>query len=160
MKKKFFSAAAAALLVLTGCSSRLPEEELRQARERIDRYLFNEETLTQSEMTILSSYELNLAFMEHYLTEYRIWNQPGYDKIEKQFMADCELWNKKLEEDEAKGDKWIALEKEYEQLLRPYAGKSWSEVPTNIIQKAADISKAARKAREEYFATFDMKPMR
>lgn len=68
--------------------------------------------------------------------------------------------NKKLEEDEAKGDKWIALEKEYEQLLRPYAGKSWSEVPTNIIQKAADISKAARKAREEYFATFDTKPVR
>ena len=102
MKKKFFSAAAAALLVLTGCSSRLPEEELRQARERIDRYLFNEETLTQSEMTILSSYELNLAFMEHYLTEYRIWNQPGYKEIEKQFMEDCERWNKKLEEEARK----------------------------------------------------------
>jgi len=102
MKKKFFSAAAAALLVLTGCSSRLPEEELRQARERIDRYLFNEETLTQSEMTILSSYELNLAFMEHYLTEYRIWNQPGYKEIEKQFMEDCERWRKELETESQK----------------------------------------------------------
>ena len=97
MKKSIF--AALALLALTGCATRLPEEELRLTRERLDKYLFNEENLTQSEMTILSEYELKLACMERYMIEYRIWNQPGYDKIEKQFMADCERWDKKLEEE-------------------------------------------------------------
>lgn len=97
MKKSIF--AALALLALTGCATRLPEEELRLTRERLDKYLFNEESLTQSEMTIMSEYLLRLARMEQYMIEYRIWNQPGYDKIEKQFMADCERWNKKLEEE-------------------------------------------------------------
>ena len=97
MKKSIF--AALALLALTGCATRLPEEELRLTRERLDKYLFNEENLTQSEMTIMSEYLLKLARMEQYMIEYRIWNQPGYDKIEKQFMADCERWNKKLEEE-------------------------------------------------------------
>ncbi len=97
MKKSIF--ATLALLTLTGCATRLPEEELRLTRERLDKYLFNEESLTQSEMTILSEYLLRLARMEQYMIEYRIWNQPGYDKIEKQFMADCERWNKKLEEE-------------------------------------------------------------
>ena len=100
MKKSIF--AALALLALTGCATRLPEDELRLTRERLDKYLFNEENLTQSEMTIMSEYLLRLARMEQYMIEYRIWNQPGYDKIEKQFMADCERWNKKLEEEARK----------------------------------------------------------
>ncbi len=100
MKKSIF--VALALIALTGCATRLPEEELRLTRERLDKYLFNEESLTQSEMTIMSEYLLRLARMEQYMIEYRIWNQPGYDKIEKQFMADCERWNKKLEEEAQK----------------------------------------------------------
>lgn len=68
--------------------------------------------------------------------------------------------NKKLEEDEAKGNKWIELVTEYEGLLKPYAGKPWSEVPTDVIQKAAEVSKAVRKAQKEYFETFDTKPVR
>ena len=100
MKKSIF--AALALLALTECATRLPEDELRITRERLDKYLFNEESLTQSEMTIMSEYLLRLARMEQYMIEYRIWNQPGYDKIEKQFMADCERWNKKLEEEAQK----------------------------------------------------------
>ena len=63
-------------------------------------------------MTILSSYELNLAFMEHYLTEYRIWNQPGYKEIEKQFMEDCERWNKKLEEEARKPSEYAGGSRE------------------------------------------------
>ena len=100
MKKSIF--AALALLALTGCATRLPEDELRMSRERLDKYLFNEENLTQSEMTILSEYELKLACMECYLIEYRIWNQPGYSKIEKQFMADCKLFEKKLKAEREK----------------------------------------------------------
>ena len=100
MKKSIF--AAIALFALTGCATRLPEDELRMTRERLDKYLINEENLTQSEMTILSEYELKLACMECYLIEYRIWNQPGYEKIEKQFMADCELFEKKLKAEREK----------------------------------------------------------
>ena len=100
MKKSIF--AAIALFALTGCATRLPEDELRMTRERLDKYLLNEENLTQSEMTILSEYELKLACMECYLIEYRIWNQPGYEKIEKQFMADCELFEKKLKAEREK----------------------------------------------------------
>lgn len=100
MKKSIF--AALALLALTGCATRLPEDELRLTRERLDKYLFNEGNLTQSEMTILSTYLLRLARMEQYMIKYRIWNQPGYEKIEKQFMADCKRWDKKLEEESKK----------------------------------------------------------
>ena len=100
MMKEIF--AALALLALTGCATRLPEDELRLTRERLDKYLFNEENLTQSEMTILSEYLLRLACMEQYMIEYRIWNQPGYKEIEKPFMEDCERWNKKLEEEARK----------------------------------------------------------
>ena len=127
MKKSIF--AALALLVLTGCATRLPEDELRLTRERLDKYLFNEENLTQSEMTILSEYLLRLACMEQYMIEYRIWNQPGYDKIEKQFMADCERWNKKLEEEGRKPSE--------------YAGGSMEPMDRNLrilglIQKRID----------------------
>ncbi len=51
MMKKIFLAAAA-LLLLTGCAARLPEEELRLARERLDESLSSEENLTQMEMTM------------------------------------------------------------------------------------------------------------
>ena len=74
---------AAALLVLTGCSVRLPEDGSRKV-------------LTQTEMTRRSADELALACMERHRLEYRIRNQPGYEKIEKQFMADCELFEKKV----------------------------------------------------------------
>ena len=87
--------AAAALLVLTGCAVRLPEDELRMTRERLDNYWRNR-NLTQTEMTRWSADELELAEMERYIIEYRIRNQPGYEKIEKQFTADCELFEKKL----------------------------------------------------------------
>ena len=97
MKKSIL--AALALFTLTGCALRPPEEELRLTRERLDKYLFSEENLTQSEMTIMSEYLLALARMEQYMIEYRIWNQPGYAKIEKQFLADCARWDKKLEEE-------------------------------------------------------------
>ncbi len=40
---------------------------------------------------------LQLANMEKYLIEFRIWNQPNYDKIEKSFIADCEAWEKQAD---------------------------------------------------------------
>ena len=55
------------------------------------------DAMTQSEMTILSQYMVQLANMEKYLLEYRIWNQSNYDKIEKAFTADCEAWEKQAD---------------------------------------------------------------
>ena len=89
----YFFAVSGALL-LSGCAARLPEEELRLTRERLGDYHINH-AMTQSEMTIISGMMLKLAQMERYLIEYRIWNQPGYGKIEKAFMADCEAWARK-----------------------------------------------------------------
>ena len=137
MKKSIL--AALALLVLTGCATRLPEEELRLTRERLDKYLFNEENLTQSEMTILSEYLLKLARMEQYMIEYRIWNQPGYDKIERKFMADCELWNKKLEEEGKKPSE--------------YAGGSMEPMDRNL--RMTDL---VRKRIDELKAKWRTKP--
>ena len=74
MMKEIF--AALALLALTGCTTRLPEEELRLTRERLDNYWRNR-NLTQTEMTRWSADELELAEMERYIIEYRIQNQPG-----------------------------------------------------------------------------------
>ncbi len=84
------------LLTVTGCVSRLPEDELRSTRNRLEDYLWND-AMIQSEMNILSQYMLQLANMEKYLLKYRIWNQTGYEKIEKAFMADCEAWEKRAE---------------------------------------------------------------
>ena len=81
MKKKFL--AAAALLVLAGCAVLLPDD-------------VNRKDLTQMEMTRLSADELEIACMERNRLEYRIRNQPGYEKIEKQFTADCKLFEKKV----------------------------------------------------------------
>lgn len=97
---------AATLLFLVGCSTRLPEEELRLpeeelrlAREQLDKILFKEGRLTQSEMTIISEYELTLAFMERNLIQFRIANLPEYIKIDKQVIADSKRWNKILDEE-------------------------------------------------------------
>ena len=88
------------LLTITGCSTLLPEDELNLTRQRLEHYLMNNVS-TQSEMNILSSNIVELANMERYLVEYRIWNQPNYTKIEKSFLTDCEKWEK-LADAEAK----------------------------------------------------------
>ena len=84
------------LLTVTGCATRLPEDELARSRERLEHYLMND-AMTQSEINILSQYMVELANMERYLLEYRIWNQPNYDQIEKAFTADCEAWEKRAD---------------------------------------------------------------
>jgi hypothetical protein len=94
MKRIIFSLLLAG--AVTGCAHRLPEDELRLTGEKMEHFLTHD-AMTQSEMTIASEYMLQLANMEKYLIEYRIWNQPGYEKIEKVFMADCDAWNKRAE---------------------------------------------------------------
>lgn len=82
-------------LFLTGCAARLPEEELSLARERLDQCL--DHVSTQSEMNLISADIFALAQMERRWIEYRICNQPGYDRIEKDYMNDCDEWERKAE---------------------------------------------------------------
>ena len=84
------------MLTVTGCATRLPEDELAHSRNRLERYLMTD-AMTQSEINILSQYMVELANMERHLLEYRIWNQSNYDQIEKAFTADCEAWEKRAD---------------------------------------------------------------
>ena len=91
MKKVVFSAIV--LLSVSGCAVRLPEDELRLTRSRLEHYL-QHEAMSQSEMNIVSEYIFQLVNMEKELLEYRIVNQLNYNKIEKAFLTDCETWEK------------------------------------------------------------------
>ena len=84
------------LLTVTGCATHLPEDELSSTRNRLEHYLMNNAT-TQSELNILSQNMVELANMERYWLEYRIWNQSNYDQIEKAFTADCKAWEKRAD---------------------------------------------------------------
>ena len=89
------------LLTATGCAVRLPEDDLSETRSKLEHYLLND-ARTQSEINLVSSYMVQLANMEKYLLEYRIWNQSNYDQIEKEFNADCEAWEKRAEAENLK----------------------------------------------------------
>ena len=105
MKQIIFSVLI--LLAVTGCTDRpqkagrLPEDVLKEARSNLEHYL-TKDAMTQGEMNIISSHMLQLANMEKYLIEYRIWNQANYDYIEKEFQADCEAWEKRAEAENQK----------------------------------------------------------
>ena len=94
MKQIIFSVLI--LLTVTGCATRLPEDELARSRNRLERYLMTD-AMTQSEINILSQNMVELANMERHLLEYRIWNQSNYDQIEKSFTAECEAWEKRAD---------------------------------------------------------------
>lgn len=77
------------------------------------------------------------------------------------FWFECRLLDiadkrrgKKLKEDEEKGNKWINLMKEYEELLKPYKGVKIGDLPADVIAKGAKLERKIKKAREVYFATF------
>ena len=99
MKQIIFSIVI--LLTVTGCAARLPEDDLRETRGKLMHYVIND-VMTQSEMNLVSSYMVQLANMEKYLIEYRIWNQSNYDQIETEFHADCEAWERLAEAENQK----------------------------------------------------------
>lgn len=63
----------------------------------------------------------------------------------------------RLQAEEKAGDEWIRLMKEYEDLMRPYAGMKFKDIPMDVLNKAAVLSKRAEKAKEKYVAYFDQK---
>ena len=77
------------------------QEELRDARNKLNHYLVNE-AMTQSEMTTLSEFQLHLAQMELYYVRYTIWNQENYESIEAEFQKDEQRWEENLKKEQAK----------------------------------------------------------
>ena len=64
------------------------------------------DAMQQQEINLISTYMVQLANMEKYLIEYRIWNQSNYDQIEKDFHADCEAWEKLAEAESQKPNRY------------------------------------------------------
>ena len=89
-KKKIIGIAAGTALfsitAVTGCTH--PEQnlgiqgELRNARMKLEANY----TGPQSEMTIVSGFQLQLTLMELYHVRYTIWNQSNYGQIEADFQ--------------------------------------------------------------------------
>jgi hypothetical protein len=75
------------------------EKELSHAQNRLTHLLINEGDFAQVHLTTVSAYIRQLADMELYWTNLRIWNQPGYGKIEAEYRKDEELWEKRLEDE-------------------------------------------------------------
>ena len=68
------------------------QRELRNARTKLDDCY----TGSQSEMTMVSGFQLALAQMELDHVRYTIWNQSNYGKIEAAFSKDEEAWERRL----------------------------------------------------------------
>lgn len=71
--------------------------------------------------------------------------------------VDSKRAESRLEAEEKAGDEWIRLMKEYEDLMRPYAGMKFKDIPMDVLNKAAVLSKRAEKAKAKYTSYFDQK---
>ena len=70
---------------------------------------------------------------------------------------DSKRTESRLQAEEKAGDEWIRLMREYEDLLRPYAGIKFIDIPTDVLLKARTIANKAEKAKEKYFSYFGQK---
>lgn len=98
MKKNFNGIIGAAVLLAGiggGCCNSSIQTELSQTRKQLERYY----TGTQSEMTMLSDFQLAIAQMELAHVRYTICNQTGYGKIEAAFQKDEQAWEKRFKEE-------------------------------------------------------------
>ena len=72
--------------------------ELRDARLKLDANY----TGTQTEMTMVSEFQLNLARMELSHLRYLIVNQSNYGKIESAFRKDEQAWEQRFKDEQEK----------------------------------------------------------
>ena len=107
MKKKNMAAIAGgtALMItalVSGCASSDKnlgiQGELRDARLKLDANY----TGTQTEMTMVSEFQLNLARMELAHLHYLIVNQGDYGKIEEDFRKDEQAWEQRFKDEQEK----------------------------------------------------------
>ena len=88
-----------------------------------------------------------IGYMLHYCSRYAL------DRCIADIAHSRRL--KKLEDESAKCDRWIQLREEYCKMLEPYQGMKIGELPPEIIEKGAKLERKIKKARDEYFATFE-----
>lgn len=74
------------------------QEVLGDARKKLEANY----TGAQSEMTIVSEFQLELAQMELYHVRYTVWNREDYAEIEAAFRRDEQAWEKKLKAEQQK----------------------------------------------------------
>ena len=72
--------------------------ELRNARIKLEANY----TGSQSEMTIVSGFQLQLALMELYHVRYTIWNQSNYGQIEADFQKNEQIWEQLFKKEQEK----------------------------------------------------------
>ena len=72
--------------------------ELRDARMKLEANY----TGSQTEMTMVSEFQLNLALMELNHVRYTICNQSNYGKIEAVFMKDEHAWEQRFKKEQEK----------------------------------------------------------
>ena len=105
-KKKLFGIAAGTALLsvaaVTGCTHVEQnlgiQGELRNARIKLEA----NHTGSQSEMTMVSEFQLQLAMMELYHVRYTIWNQSNYGQIEADFQKNEEAWEQLYKKEQEK----------------------------------------------------------
>ena len=107
MKKTNIAAIAGgtALMItslVSGCTSSDKnlgiQGELRDARLKLDANYKG----TQTEMTMVSEFQLNLARMELAHLHYLIVNQGDYGKIEEDFQKDEQAWEQRFKDEQEK----------------------------------------------------------
>lgn len=96
------STALLAMVMFSGCAHAEKnlgiQGELRDARMKLEANY----TGTQSEMTMVSEFQLNLALMELNHVRYSIWNQSNYGKIEADFLKDEQAWEQYFKKEQKK----------------------------------------------------------
>lgn len=64
--------------------------------------------------------------------------------------------SKKIDEAGKLADIAFSKRKEYAQLLKPYEGKKFADVPLDVLKKADNLMKEAQKADREYRKLMDI----
>ena len=114
------------------------EEKAKKTRQQLEKYT-KDELLWMIETTCVVDHSANFWFLQFAVE------------------VDSKRAESRLEAEEKAGDEWIRLMKEYEDLMRPYAGMKFKDIPMDVLNKAAVLSKRAKKAKEKYVAYFDQK---
>lgn len=114
------------------------EEKAKKTRRQLEKYT-KDELLWLIETTCVVDHSANFWFLQFAVE------------------VDSKRAESRLEAEEKAGDEWIRLNREYEELLRPYAGIKFIDIPTDVLLKARTIANKAEKAKEKYFSYFGQK---
>ena len=141
-KKKIIGIAAGTAIlsvaVVTGCAHLEQnlgiQGELRNVRMKLEANY----TGPQSEMTIVSGFQLQLALMELYHVRYTIWNQSNYGQIEADFQKNEQVWEqlfKKSQEKTSELEGGSMAPMDHNLQLAAFVEKRIAELKSNWCEK-------------------------